>query len=176
MAPYPQENSSREDRVAEEEMRILDAVVRAARSIRSNYGLTKQRPSVYLLTHAEEVGKVVSRNATVVTTLSSSSEVVVVDDASKIPPGCAVEIVNESSSVYLLLTGVINPAEECTKMEKKITVIQEQVYALRAKISAPGYEAKVPDWLQKENREKLQRLTGEQESATNALAEIQKLV
>eukprot|EP00894_Picocystis_sp_ML_P002962 jgi/Pico_ML_1/53479/g4016.t1 len=28
----------------------------------------------------------------------------------------------------------------------------------------------------KENREKLQRLTGEQESATNALAEIQKLV
>lgn len=176
VAPFPQENSSLEDEVAEEEMRILDAVVRVARSIRSNYGLTKQRPSLYLLSRAERVGEVVSRNASVVTTLSSSSEVVVVDDASKIPSGCAVEIVNESSSVYLLLTGVINPAEECAKMEKKIKAIEEQVSALQGKLAAPGYEAKVPEWLQKENQEKLQRLVAEQESAKIALVEIQKLV
>lgn len=58
--------------------------------------------------------------------LTTSSDMTVVgaaspDPASTAPPGCGVNIVDHDTVACLLLVGVLNPAQELQKLEKKVS-------------------------------------------------------
>jgi valyl-tRNA synthetase len=77
--------------------------VAAIRKLRNDYGLTKQRPSVYVsCTDAGKAG-VIQSLARDVATLSTSSEVFLLEAGASAPVGCSVAIVDDSTTVNMLL-------------------------------------------------------------------------
>jgi valyl-tRNA synthetase len=83
------------------------------------YGLTnKQKTEVYVTCATSGAAKTVQDGALYIETLTSSASVTVVE-ASAVPDGCSVSVVNELVSGFILLKGILNPAEELKKLEKR---------------------------------------------------------
>lgn len=74
-----------------------------------------------------------------IATLSSSDSVAAVSKVEDVPAGCAVTIVNEQCSVYLMLKGILNPADELKKLAKRQTECAKQHAELQKKLAMPTY-------------------------------------
>ena len=62
-----------------------------------------------------------------IATLAGCARVDVIGPDDEVPPGCGVTIINESVSVYLMLKGVVDPAAEIAKLEKKLEALVDDL-------------------------------------------------
>jgi valyl-tRNA synthetase len=87
-----------------------------------------------------------------------------------------VTVINESVSVYLMLKGVVDPAAEIAKLEKKSAQTAKQIADLQKKMEMPGYETKVPENVRADNTEKLAKLEAEVATTAAAMEDFKKLI
>ncbi|XP_026488182.2 valine--tRNA ligase [Vanessa tameamea] len=138
-------------------------IVHLIRSTRSEYNLTnKQKTTAHLLISddLQEVRELFKK----VQSLANSE---LSDDPP--PTGCSILTVSDKIEVHLVLKGLIDPAKEITKLEKKKDTLTQTINKLQQAIGADDYITKVPPEVQKANSEKLTQSQGEMERLQAAI-------
>ena len=177
LAPYPQAVPAWTDALAEADMEQAQAVVRGARSLRNSYGLLpKTRTSVYVLCRTDAAAESAQRTWTDVRALSSAESVTVLRDAEQVPPGCAMELVNDAISVYVSLKGAVDAKGEITKLQKKIEQLGTSLANLKKQSAAADYETKVPAHVRADNADKMTKLATEIAAAEKGVEDFTALL
>ncbi|KAG2489910.1 hypothetical protein HYH03_011547 [Edaphochlamys debaryana] len=167
LTPYPAPVASWDDPAAECAMETALAAVGAARKLRNDYGITKQKPHLYIaVTDADKAAQLQSL-ALEVATLSSSSAVTLLAAGEAAPLGCSVAIVDDSVTVHMLLKGILDPALEIAKLEKKMSELEGRIEQLRKKQGTPAYE-KTPDDVKAADADKIAKAEAELAAAVAA--------
>ena len=175
LADYPAENKSRSRPTLESDFEYLTTLIQKVRAMRSDYGLVKQKPKVLISTNDAGKHAMLSSLSSEAATLTTSSEVEVLQAGSAPPPGCSVGIVDDSTTVYIVLAGVLDPVLEVQKLEKKVAEAEGKIEALRNKFSLPAY-SKTPEAVKEEDKDRLLKAEAEKTAALAAIADFQKLI
>ena len=91
------------------------------------------------------------------------------------PPGCAIVTVNDKVSAHLMLKGLIDPAKEVEKLNKKKAALQQSVEKLKKAMEIKDYTTKVPEDVRKANEEKLDASSLEIVRLTEAVKTLEKI-
>lgn len=148
----------------EQTVDFVQVIINKARSMRSDYQLTKQRADVFLRCTDSKTAEDLENYTETIKTLSSSGEVKVLLNDSP-PAGCAMQTASEKCEVHMLLKGVVDTSKEISKLEQQKEKLTSQQSKLKEKMEADGYQTKVPENVRKSNSEKF----------ANTETEIQKL-
>lgn len=174
LADYPADNKPRSNPSLESDFDYLTTVIQKVRCMRSDYGLVKQKPKVLISATDASRHAVLSSLSSEAATLTTSSEVEVLPPGSPAPPGCSVGIVDDSTTVYLVMAGILDPVLEVQKLEKKVAEAEGRIEQLKSKIALPAY-AKTPQAVREEDEDRLKKAQAEKSAALNAIAEFQSL-
>lgn len=87
--------------------------------------------------------------------------------------GCTIITVSDKCEVHLLLKGLIDPAKEIQKIEKKIEFLINTKTKLDQAMAIPEYTTKVPEDVQKTNTDKLTQTITELERLQVAMQALQ---
>ena len=175
VAPYPIYADAIHDPAAEAAMGLMNTVVNKIRSLRTDYGLHKQKPECFLLCKGDAAFEAASAVGAYVATLSSCEKVTATQDAGAVPPGCGVAIVDGTVSAYLVLKGIVDFAAEIKKLQKNCDNYQKQIATVSKKVANPQYQEKTPEKVKAADLEKMARLEAELATAKKALADFQAL-
>jgi len=91
---------------------------------------------------------------------------------SRDPPskkGCAIVTVNDKCSAHIVLAGLVDPAKEVSRLEKKMAALAATADKLEKAAKVDGYETKVPEEVRAANKEKLSQTRTEVERLTEAI-------
>ncbi|KAF6153340.1 hypothetical protein GIB67_003530 [Kingdonia uniflora] len=135
----------------EAEMNLVELTRKSLKSLSNER--CERRPS-FALCRTKEIADIIrSRELEISTLASFSSFEVILSETDARLDECAVAIINEHLSVYLQL-GTLNAQAELEKLQKNREEIQKQHDILQKKMTATGYEQKVPLHIQEQNATK----------------------
>ena len=170
--PYPSEAEFGAFASADAEalMATLQDVGKAARSTRSNLGLTKKRVELYLLCSDDAAAASLIPHTRDLGTLAIASAVHVLPASQRasIPNGCTTSIVSPTLELHIPLRGLVDFGAEVVKMEKQRDALLQSSSVLRAKMAAPGYD-KSPADVRSRNEAKLRDDAAEVEKLTASI-------
>lgn len=178
IAEYPVSTpDTRVDEVVETRMASAMDVVKAVRALRASYNLPpKAKPEVFVVARGDEAVAAMSLFADAIATLASASVCAVLSPDDAAPAGCGVTIVDESTTVYVMLKGSVEPSVEIAKLEKKVVATLKQIAELAQKMAMDGYEDKVPESVRNDNAEKKEKFEAEVAVSESAVEEFKKLL
>nr|XP_056706831.1 valine--tRNA ligase isoform X1 [Euleptes europaea] len=152
------------------------SIVRAVRSLRADYNLTKTKADCYLQCLDSETAEDVTHCSDYIRTLSSSNRVLVLEPGQAPPPGSAVAIASDRCTVHLLLKGLIDAEKEVSKLAGKKAELQKQILRLRERMDSPDYATKVPPKVQEADAAKLKQSETELQKAEEAIENFKKMI
>jgi len=175
ISPYPACTEEFVDPTLEKNMTYAGVITNRIRSLRSTYGLVsqKQQPEVYLVC-SDEAMKKVDGVAEYIASLSLSSKVHCVTSASGIPEGCGVAPVDDAVTVYMVLTGMVDPEGEIKRLSKKLKETQNQKANLEKRMAMPNY-AKTPEQFKEEDKSRLAKFDTEMANINQAIDGFKKM-
>eukprot|EP00884_Botryococcus_braunii_P011915 jgi/Botrbrau1/20724/Bobra.0058s0053.1 len=109
-------------------------------------------------------------------TVGGRWQVVVLREGQKAPLGCGVVVVDDVTTVALLLTGLLDPAKEIDKLKAKQAKTAERRDALAKKVGAAGYKEKTPAEVQASDAEKLATASKELEEVDSHIEDMQRML
>ena len=177
VADYPAFTDDRTDAAVEESMAVAQEIVKATRSLRAAYNLPpKTKAELFIVTRGDAATDAAKEFSAGIAALATCAKVDILGPDDAVPAGCGVTVINESVSVYLMLKGVVDPAAEIAKLEKKSAQTAKQIADLQKKMEMPGYETKVPENVRADNTEKLAKLEAEVATTAAAMEDFKKLI
>ncbi|XP_041480879.1 valine--tRNA ligase-like isoform X2 [Lytechinus variegatus] len=166
---YPWSNQS-----LEKDVEFVQSIINKARSMRSDYQLSKQKAELYLKCSDQDIATLLTPYTDTIQTLTTSSKVtLLVNDA--LPAGCAMATVSDKCEVHLLLKGLVDPSKELAKLKQRQTNLTSQKDRLQKAMDVDGYQTKVPQKVQESNSEKLSQTVNEIETITEAIRMFESL-
>lgn len=109
LAPYPAAQPGWSQPQLDKQYEQAQAVVAAIRKLRSDYGLTRQRTTVYVACSSPERAAMLQTLAADIACLSTSAEVLLLDEGAEKPAYCSVAIVDDTTTVHVLLKVISGP-------------------------------------------------------------------
>jgi valyl-tRNA synthetase len=103
LAPYPTAQQGWSQPELDSQYEQAQAVVAAIRKLRSDYGLTRQRPTVYVACSSAARAEVIQGLAGDIACLSTSAEVLLLAADAPVPPYSSVAIVDDVVTVHMVL-------------------------------------------------------------------------
>eukprot|EP00877_Chromochloris_zofingiensis_P001129 jgi/Chrzof1/11016/Cz05g20150.t1 len=176
LAPYPTPTPGWDDSSLEASFDYMQSLVNAIRKLRSDYGLTKQRPTVYVSCSDSARSGVLSGLCGEAATLSTSSDVQVLEGGQSAPAGCSVAIVDDATTISMLLKGILDPALEIANLEKKLSQANARADTLRKKMSVPSYQEKTPATVRQDDEDRLAKAEAEAAAAQQHIEEMKKMI
>lgn len=163
VAPYPRAQAAWADPEAESCLDYVTGVVSRARSLRTDYGMTpRQQPPVYVRCTAEARRRQLQPAEAIMATLIPAQSVQLLPaEQEAAPEGCAVAVVDEGTSAFLLIKGTLDPAKELEKLSSQQKSVEDNLAALQHKLGLPAYKEKTPQEVQAQDQEKLAKARGE---------------
>jgi valyl-tRNA synthetase len=160
VASYPKAGlEGRADADAEGEMRVLQAVIVAARSIRAEHGLARSvEIPLELRTDDAAVRALLEREALAVTTLCRARMSVAADAEAPVPPHTAVSVA-EGVTVRVPLEGLVDFAKERERLDRELKKIERDLAAVEKKLSNEAFVAKAPPEVVERERARHAELT-----------------
>jgi len=150
--PTPEDTKFR-DTAIEAEVATVQKLVSVVRSTRADYTIpNKTKTELFLQSFDPALSATLQQYCGTIGTLAYSKDVRV---TSAPPPGCAILTVSDKLSAHLLLKGLIEPAKEVEKLEKKKTALATTIEKLKKAAAVADYTAKVPEEVRAANQEKL---------------------
>ncbi|ORZ31968.1 tRNA synthetases class I-domain-containing protein [Catenaria anguillulae PL171] len=149
---------------------VLDAV-RNVRSLQSDYGVPSA--AVFVRTHDAQFKTVFEQAKVVMGGLIKGLESVEIVD--QVPAGCAVSSLSDAVAVALMVKGHVDVDAEVAKIEAKKAKTQQQIDALKKKMSVDGYETKVKADVRETNAAKLKAAEVEIDLLAKAIENFLKL-
>ncbi|XP_019342548.2 valine--tRNA ligase [Alligator mississippiensis] len=177
VAPYPSpQQYCWQDAEAEAAMEFALGIVRAVRSLRADYNLTKTKADCFLQCRDRGTAQLAAQVSGYIRTLASCQAVQTLGPGEAAPGGCAVAIASDRCTVHLLLKGLIDVEKEVGKLEGRRAELLRQVERLHERLAAPGYSAKVPPQVKEADAAKLAQMEAELHKTDEALATFQTLL
>ncbi len=131
---------------------------------------------MFVHARSDAVAASAGRTATEVRALSGADSVTVVRDAAEAPPGCAMELVNDTLSVYINLKGAVDARAEIEKLNKKLAALTKSLANMQKQAAAADYEQKVPAHVRSDNADKMDKLATEIAAAEKAVVDFTALL
>jgi len=176
MSDYPAKVSSWEDATAEANMAYLMNVVTRVRALRNDYSLVKEKPPMYLSCKNKEMAALLSSCSLELVTLTSNNTSEVLDEGASVPKGCGVAVVDDMTTVYLNLSGVLDATKELEKLGKKEGAVVEKLTALQRTMGLPGYQEGTPEAIKATDEDKVSKLEAELATVRRHIEEMKQLL
>ena len=174
LASYPVENPAWTNPALEEKMELLDHMVHEARSLKSDYNLTrKNNPTFYLSAVDDETEADLQELAADFKTLAQAGEVLVSKEEN-FPRTCAVKHINTKVTVLVNLQGIVDFAQEIEKLNKQLKDVSGRKEKLEGKMNVEAY-VKVPEDIKQRDAKKLGELTEEVKKLQESIERFQEL-
>lgn len=84
-----------------------------------------------------------------------AGETIVIGANDEVPVGCLRGFVSDEISIYVKVIGLIDIKLEVGRINKRVKQLEDLKQKLNQKITAPGYETKVPENVRQENLDKI---------------------
>ncbi|CAG9465555.1 unnamed protein product [Pedinophyceae sp. YPF-701] len=176
VADYPRADAALEDEGAERDIGAVLEVVAKFRSVRGDYDLQpKQQPRAFLVVADAARREVLAGARAEISTLAQLGSLEVLGAADAVPKGCSVTVVNDSTTAYMLLAGVLDPQKEIERLTKKQQGVSSKLQTLAKRMSEESYLKNTGEDVQTQDREKKANLEKELESLMGALKSMEEL-
>ncbi|KAM7470344.1 hypothetical protein LguiA_008527 [Lonicera macranthoides] len=180
LSDYPSVVEAWTSEKVEYEMDMVESAVKSLRSLRASLPAKERHErsvrAGFALCQTTAVAEIIQSHELEISTLAALSSLEVIRENDEAPSGCGVSVVNEALSVYLKLTGALNPEAEQEKIKKKMEEIKRQRDSLTKTMSASGYKEKVRPNIHQENEAKLETLRQQLESFELASEHLQRQI
>lgn len=177
VTPYPDATEFHwRDEEVERNTDLALLIVKAIRSLRADYNLTKTKADCYVKCQDAETKAVVVAYTSYITVLSSSNSLVILEPADPAPGGSAVNTASDKATVFMMLKGLIDVEKELAKLQVKKTELNRQLAKLRERVGGADYNAKVPLTVQQQDSEKMKQFETEYQKVEEAMSSFQKMV
>jgi len=151
----------------------VQKIVSVVRSTRADYNIpNKTKTELHLEVTCPATRDTLTRYTGCVATLAYCSAVTIADTP---PSGCAIVTVNDKVCAHLMLKGLIDPAKEVEKLNKKKAALQQTVEKLQKAMEVADYATKVPEEVRTANTEKLETSRLEIERLCEAVTTLAKI-
>lgn len=162
IASYPIASERRQFKVAELSLEAVMKNVQAIRALKAEYDLKpSSAPEVTIMAADEDSAKLIVPRY--VETLTSCGKVTVgIIGTDEPPSGAAVTVVDEKYEAHMILTGLVDFESEIAKLEAAAGEKQVLVEEYNKKMSAEGYETRVPEKVRVKNAATREKYMSEQ--------------
>jgi valyl-tRNA synthetase len=171
IASFPRPNPSRTDPQAELAMDAMKRVIQSIRSTGVEFGLKPSaRPEIYVVAANKEAAR--DMLPLYIETLAPCGSVnILTVGGDKTPPlGCAAKVVDDLYEVHIVLSGLVDFRAEMAKLEASARDKRRAIRDYEIKMSAEGYELRVPESVRIRTLELKEKREGEL-SAISALSD-----
>ncbi|KAL6782093.1 TSV2 [Auxenochlorella protothecoides x Auxenochlorella symbiontica] len=175
LAEYPRASPDARDARAEADMAYLLAVVNRCRSLRADYGLTRERPALHVACADGARRALLAASAVELATLTDSASAALLSAGEAPPAGCGVAVVDDATTLYLSLAGILDAGKEVEKLAKKEAEAAARIEALEKKMALLSYKERTPAEVKEADGERLAKAQAELESLRAAKADMQAL-
>jgi valyl-tRNA synthetase len=159
LAPFPDERTGRRDEAAERDMAELQAVISAARSIRSEHEVHPgAEVPLTLRTDDPRALSVLKTESRSIRTLVKTAGEPVIEGRGAARPRGAVMSVAAGTEVLVALKGLVEGAKEGARVEREIKKVEKDVAALEKKLALPAFADKAPKEVVDEAKGQLEEL------------------
>jgi len=174
---YPETRAEYRSVETEADMDTVKAIIKACRSLRSQYNITNKVMTKFFVKNTSAEGtQAVSRQVDDIRTLGKAKEVVMNPNETDVPSGVGIVIVDEQTTVSMDLTGLVDYQAEIAKLNKALNKTLPVLTQLETKMNASGYAAKVSDELKQSNETKLEGLKKKTLDMREAIAKFETLM
>ncbi|MBT2760412.1 valine--tRNA ligase [Paenibacillus sp. ISL-20] len=154
LASWPTYDEAFENAEAVTEMNLLMDVIRAVRNIRAEVNVPmSKKVELQLKPVSEQIASIIDRNADYICRFCNTSEYQ--SSLALEAPDKAMTAVVTGVEMYLPLAGLIDIAQEITRLEKEIQHLNSEVERVEKKLNNPGFVSKAPEKVIEEERAKL---------------------
>lgn len=160
LAQYPQCIVTYKNVEAEASMTVTMNIIKACRSLRSSYQIGNKKLTKFYVSIESGVREEAARDQiNDIITLGKAEIVHInINDESSIPKSVGIVIVDETITVKMDLTGLLDYDAEIKKLEKSLSKTLPVIQSLEMQMNAPGYDENVTDEFKIQNTEKLEGL------------------
>jgi len=152
----------------EEQIRLVQEVVRAIRDLRSKYNLAPSEKLAVSINAPKSVGDAMSANNGLICQLAGLGDLRIAENLPK--PNNAATAIVEGTQVYV--HNVIDPEAERARLVKQRQEIEQAKKAVESKLANANFVAKAKPEVVAQAREKLQQLQEQLQAVEGHLAEI----
>lgn len=159
VANYPQSSAAPFDADAEKDMAVVQAIISASRSIRSEHEV-HPGAEVPLLLRAEGdklLGLLAAESRAIRTLVKTAGEVVIETRGGARPKGSVMGVA-AGVDVFVNLRGLVEGAKEAARIEREIKKCEKDIAALEKKLSLPSFAEKAPPEVVAESKTQLDDL------------------
>ena len=159
LAAYPTEAVASRDEAAERDMTMLQAVISAARTVRSEHEV-KPRDEVPLTLRSDDAARraVLTREALTIRTLVKTVGEPVIEQRGKARPKGSVMSIAAETEVLVGLKGLVEADKEGARVDREIKKVEKDIGVLEKKLSQPTFSDKAPPEVVAEARALLEEL------------------
>ncbi|KAI9594866.1 tRNA synthetases class I-domain-containing protein [Syncephalis fuscata] len=175
LASYPQSDVTYENVKAETDFEKVFAIVRATRSLMTQYNITANA-TVYVTSTTSELHLLVETEKHTIVTLSKGCKQVYARlPEHEMPVGCALTSLSEECNVMLLVKGMVDIEAEVDKLEGKLVKAHKGKEALEKKMQVSNYMTVVPEAVRDTNTTKVKNFEAEIEALSKSIQDFLSL-
>ena len=176
VASYPEAKDSYKNDECEESMSNTMKIVRACRSLRASYNIALKTLTHFYLKVDGPAKKAASDQKDDIKTLGKASEVEINPSDASVPATVGTMVVDQQLTLLMDVKGVVDYKVEIARLQKKLKSTVPSLETLQKKMSADGYEEKVPEELKQKNKEKLDALQKTKAEIEEHIGNFEKLL
>jgi valyl-tRNA synthetase len=106
--------------------------------------------------------------------LTSKAASEVLDEGASVPKGCGVAVVDDMTTIYLNLSGILDATKELEKLGKKEGAVLQKLFALQRTL--PGYVEGTPEAVKANDEDKVSKLQAELDTVRSRIEELKQLL
>ncbi|XP_062978344.1 valine--tRNA ligase, mitochondrial isoform X2 [Elgaria multicarinata webbii] len=156
---------------------LVQEAIRAVRSLRATYQLTKARPTVYLVCPEAAPCGVYENYQEPLQTLSLAGSLRFLPDSegAEPPDSCVAARVNNHTTIYMDMQGLVDPQKELLRLSSKQQKLEQQLAGLTARVQGARYQEQVSVKAKSDHQQKIFLVRSELERIGWATATFQKM-
>jgi valyl-tRNA synthetase len=159
IASYPDASAGRKDEEAERDMAVLQAVIGAARSIRSEHEVHPgAEVSLVLRADSERVAELLMSEQRAIRTLVKTKGDPAIEAKGGPRPRGSVMTLAQDVEVIVPLKGLVGADKERTRIEREMKRTEKDIVALEKKLALPSFADKAPPEVVAESKRTLEEL------------------
>ncbi|MFO0587467.1 MAG: valine--tRNA ligase [Polyangiaceae bacterium] len=159
LAKFPGDEIATLDMDAERDMFALQAVIGAARSIRSEHDIHPgAEVPLVLRSGVDSVRRVLEAEAGSIQFLVKTKGAPAIEPSGGARPRGAVMSMAADTEVLIALQGLVEPAHEAQRVEREIKKVEKDIAAIEKKLSLPSFADKAPLEVVQEAKDQLEAL------------------
>ena len=173
------------DITAVERFELMQQVVRAIRNARAEYAVepAKRVPATVVITDTDTKNTLSAELATIASLArldietSGASEITskVPQAAMDDPASYVQQVVQEGVTIYLPLSGIVDPVKETKRLEKQAGKLEKEISGLAGRLNSPKFVEKAPKEVVEKSQKELDELNERMSAVTQRLETMKAL-